>query len=50
MDEPTRPERFDVRITDGRVEVFDGTAWVPYREVHAEDPGPLVRGSNPSGD
>ncbi|MET8040660.1 hypothetical protein ABZU25_07315 [Micromonospora sp. NPDC005215] len=36
-------ERFDVRITDAGVEVYDGERWVPYRRVVADDPGPLIR-------
>lgn len=42
--EHSHPELYDVRINDvGEVEVFDGTAWIPYRRVSADDPGPLVR-------
>lgn len=46
VEQRAEPRRFDMRIKDGRVEVFDGAKWVPYREVIAEDPGPLVRDSD----
>lgn len=30
---PEPPESGDVRLHDGRVEVFDGTEWTEYRRV-----------------
>lgn len=37
----------DVRLTGaGKVEVFDGTRWVPYERLPAVDPGPVVRGED----
>jgi hypothetical protein len=37
------PQRFDARIADGVVEIFDGHEWKPYRRVNIDDPGPTCR-------
>lgn len=47
--EPAEPEPGQVRIENGRVEVFDGERWGPYRALPESD-GPVFRGPGGSAD
>lgn len=41
--EPDAPEAGEVRIAEGRVEVFDGERWGPYRPLPEPGGGPVFR-------
>lgn len=41
--ESPAPEIGAVRITDGRVEVYDGERWGPYRALPEPGGGPIFR-------
>jgi len=48
-EESARSADGDVRVNDsGRVEIFDGTAWVPLQRLSDTEPPSVFRGDSPA--